>query len=60
MLIKSAQHSFHDICINLDLEDDFMNMRRIDYNVFQDKMESYANENWKLTVKDTCYLWGKK
>ena len=23
----------------------------IDYNAFQDKMESYAKENWRLTVE---------
>ena len=26
-------------------------LREIDYNVFHDKMESYAKENWRLTVE---------
>ncbi len=42
---------FHDICIKLDLKDDFMNLRKIDYSIFQDKMESYTKENWRLTVE---------
>ena len=43
---------FHDFCIQLDLVDDSMNLRVINYDVFLDEiMESYAIENWKLTVE---------
>ena len=42
---------FHDVCIKLDLADQFLNLRRIDPNVFFTKLESYAQENWLLTVE---------
>ncbi len=42
---------FHDVCIKLDLVDNFVNLRHIDPTVFHTQLELYARENWSLTVE---------
>ncbi len=42
---------FHDVCNKLDLSDSFLNLRSIDFNVFYEKLESYAYDNWALSVE---------
>ncbi len=42
--------NFYEICINLDLQDQYENLEPIDLDVFRKKLEKYAESQWKLSV----------
>ncbi len=41
---------FYEICINLDLQEQYENLEPIDLDIFRKKLEQHAENQWKITM----------